>query len=116
MLDELLSKYQVKYEDLNAEERETLLKWLDGLNRSVITPEHIKEYLTAMKDGIEAELADLAEPKSIWEYIFRSRKDLFRRARLKNYMLLLSFLSGPEKAKQALERSLKNLKPKNHAV
>lgn len=116
MLTELLSKYNLKYEDLNTEERETLLKWLDGLNRSVVTTEHIKQYITAMKDSLEAELADLAEPKSIWEYLFRSRKDLFRRARLKNYLLLLSFLTGPEKAKQALERSLQNIKPKTNAV
>lgn len=116
MIQELLQKHNLKYEDLNYEEKQTLTNWLEGVQKNTLTVDSIREYITHMKDALGAELAGLDEPKSLWEYLFRRKRDVFRRARLKNYILLLNMLSGPEKAAKALEKNLQNIKPKSNAV
>jgi len=97
MIDEVLEKLGLKYEDLNATERETLNSWLDALGKSQLTIESIKGYVSAMRDAVEQELAK-AE--------LNTKQDTFLKARLRNYMLLEAFLSTPEKAKAAIEKSV----------
>jgi hypothetical protein len=112
-MDSLLEKAGVKYEDLNTAERETYNQWLQSLSTNTLTVGSVREYVEQMKNQVEAELVQFTEPKTIWEFLFRRKKDVYLTARLRNYMLLLSFLTGPEKAKKALERSLSNIKPKH---
>lgn len=113
MLQDILEKANLKIEDLNAAERETYLQWQQALANKILSVQSVKEYVEQMRDSIEAELAGYGEPKTLWEFIFRKRIDSYRRARLRNYILLLAFLTGPEKAQKALERSLANVKPKH---
>lgn len=113
MPQSLLEKFNLNYEDLSAAERETYNQWMQSLAAKTLTVVAIKEYVEQMKDTVEAELAGYTEPKTFWDFLFRKRKDIYRRARLRNYMLLLAFLTGPEKAQKALERSLTNIKPKH---
>jgi hypothetical protein len=113
MIEEILSKSGLKIEDLNAAERQTLFDKVQSMATKVLTVEDIKETITQMKDSVEAELAGYAEPKTLWDFLFSKRKDIYRRARLRNYMLLLAYLSGPEKAKKAIELSLQNIKTKH---
>lgn len=110
MLQELLDKYNLKYEDLNPVERETLRTWLESLSKNTLTIDDVRKHVTHLKETLELELAGFNEPKTIWEYLFRRKKDLYQRARLKNYMVILSFLTAPDKAKQMLESRLKGLK------
>jgi len=100
-ISELLAKYNLKYEDLNISEKETLQRWMEELASKEITLDDVKNYIREMITGVEMELA---------ECDLNQKKDIFLKGRLKNYLLLLSFLEGPEKAKQALEKQLKNLK------
>jgi hypothetical protein len=112
-MDSMLEKFNLSFEDLNAAERETYNQWLQSLSSNTLTVGSIRDYVLAMKDQVEGELVAFTEPKTVWDFLFRRKKDVYLTARLRNYMLLLAFLSGPEKARKALERSLSKLKP-NH--
>jgi len=113
MPDNLLDKAGLKFEDLNAAERETYNQWLQSLSTNALTVGSVRDYVQQMKDQVEAELVAFVEPKTVWDFLFRRKKDVYLTARLRNYMLLLTFLTGPEKAKKASERSLTNIKPKH---
>jgi len=113
MLDELLERFDLKYEQLSSVERETLLSWMDALNRNQLTTDKIQQYINVMRDAVDQELVN--EPEFNYLFIFRvpNRKQILLKARLRNYMLLQAFLLTPEKAKAALERALEGLsKPK----
>jgi hypothetical protein len=96
-----LKKYNLKYEDLNQAERGTFNMWLESLQKGALTIEKIKEYITNLKVSVEQELT---------KYDLGSKQDLFLKARLRNYMLLEAFLMSPQKAKEAIERSLAGVK------
>ena len=100
MIDDLLQRVGLKFEDLNAQERETLNVWLQALQQGELNTGKVKEYIASMRDGVEQELtkADL-----------NSKQDTFLKARLRNYMLLEAFLSTPEKAKGQMERAVAGL-------
>lgn len=100
-IDEFLSKIGVPYEKLEEEERKTLLEWLKNLSERRLSPEDIKTNVRKMADGVANELCKSALPR---------KEDIFLKARLKNYLLLLDFLNAPEEAKKSLERYLKNIK------
>ncbi|PIR72598.1 MAG: hypothetical protein COU42_00740 [Candidatus Nealsonbacteria bacterium CG10_big_fil_rev_8_21_14_0_10_36_24] len=100
-IGDLLAKYNLKYEDLNINERETLQGWLENLASKEITLDRVKDYIREMISGVETELS---------ECDLNRKKDIFLKSRLRNYLLLLAFLESPEKAKQALEKQLKNIK------
>ena len=100
MIDELLTKAGLKYEDLNAVERETLNTWMEALQKGQVSVEKVREYITSMKEAVEQELSksDLG-----------SKQDLFLKARLRNYMLLDAFLTTPERAKQQIENAISSM-------
>ena len=100
MIDELLERVGLKYEDLSTIEKETLNTWMEALQKGQVSLEKVKDYITTMKEAVESELSrsDLG-----------SKQDLFLKARLRNYMLLDGFLSTPEKAKQQIENSISGI-------
>lgn len=112
MPENILEKYNLKFDELNQAERETYLQWLQQLSSKALSVDSVKSYVQQMKDSVEAELVGFSEPKTLWEFLFRKKKQTYLTARLRNYMLLIAFLTGPEKAKAAIERSVSNLKPK----
>ena len=101
MIDELLKRRNLKYEDLTAEERETFHSMLGAIEKSAMSISKIKEYLAAMRFSVEQELTKTDNG---------GKQDMFLKARLKNYMLLEAFLSTPERAKKALEEMIGNIK------
>jgi len=110
MLSQLLDKYNLKYEDLNPAERETLNQWMTALSTSKVTVEGVKDYLAQLIVAVERELADVRESTSFWSYLFNHKKDTFLKARLKNYLMLQDFLTSPDKAQKYIEQSIKNIK------
>jgi len=101
MLFQLLRQRNINYEDLNTAEKETLENWENALKASELTIEKIRDYIGMMVTGVENELAAYDLPKE---------KDLLLKARLRNYILLRAFLTGPEKARKAMEQAVNNLK------
>ncbi len=99
-IDQVLEKTGLKYEDLNAVERETLKTWMEDLSKNRLTLEAVKRYIESMKEGVEQELTKVG---------FDSKQDLLLKARLRNYMLLSAFLEAPEKAKKALEQAISGI-------
>ena len=100
MIDKLLEKFGLKFEDLNDLERDWLTTQLESLQKGVLSVEKIREYISGMKSAVEHELTKTDH---------NSKQDLFLKARLRNYLLLEAFLSSPQKAQQALEDALSNL-------
>ncbi len=97
MINNILEKFGLKYEDLNAVERETLNSWMESLNKNELTLMGVKTYIESMRDSVEDQLAKTD---------LNSKQDIFLKARLRNYMLLEALLSSPEKAQKALERAI----------
>lgn len=97
MWDKVLVELGLKYEDLTSAERDTLNSWMQALQSNQMTIESVKGYITSMRDAVEQELEKSDNPKEL---------DILLKARLKNYRLLDAFLTSPEKAKTAIERSL----------
>lgn len=103
IIDELLEKFGVKYEDLNTVERETVYAWEEALAKNELTLVKVKEFIQTMRDSIENELSVSS---------LGSKQDMFLKARLRNYMLLEALLTSPEKAKRAIEQSLSSMRSK----
>src|SRR3990167_4193032 len=106
MIDQLLEKVGLKYEDLNPSEKETLNVWLEALQKGQVSVEKIKDYITTMREAVEQEISK--EPTFISIFIFKvENPNLIRlQARLRNYILFGAFLSTPERAKQQMENAM----------
>lgn len=102
MKDDILAKFGLKYEDLNAAERETYHTMLQSLQQSELTVAAVKGHISAMRESVEQELSQMGHG---------GKQDIFLKARLRNYLLLEAFLTSPEKAKAALERALAGIRP-----
>jgi hypothetical protein len=109
MIEELLKPHGLKYEDLNILEQETLETWMGALSKKQLTVESIRQAISNMKEAVEHEL--ILEPEFNYILLFKipNRKQIFLKARLKNYLLLEAFLLSPEKAKKALEQAITGL-------
>ena len=106
ILDDLLEKRGLKFDDLTSEERETYLQMNEALSRGQLTLERLKEGIREMKEKVAEALVD--EPEYLQVFIFRVRntRNLYLKARLKNYLLLDALLSTPERAQREVERQL----------
>ena len=103
IIEDVLRKLNLKYEDLNSAEKETLHTWMEALNQNKLTLERVKSYIAAMRDQVEQELTKTNH---------NCKQDIFLKARLRNYLLLEAFLSTPEKAKEAIDRVIAGIASK----
>lgn len=110
MLNQLLDKYNLKYEELNPTERETLNNWLNNLSSRQITLQDVKDYVAQLISAVEREMAEVKESTSFWTFLFNWKKDFYTKARLKNYLMLQDFLTSSDRAQKYIEQSLNNLK------
>ena len=101
LIDDLLKKHNLKYEELTPDERTTFNTMLDAIEGKSLSIEKIKDFIISMKYAVEQEIVKTTND---------TKQDFFLKARLKNYMLLEAFLTSPEKAKKALEQSLQGFK------
>lgn len=106
MLDEMLEKKGLKYEDLTPEEKETYNALAEQVNKAQLTLQSLREAITRMRESVESALID--EPEYIFVWIIRkpNPKNIYLKARLKNYLLMESLLIAPERAKAMLERMI----------
>lgn len=101
----------IDYSTLTSDEQRTyndMLRKLEQVEGQEIKGDHIKVYITNMKNTLALELVDVPEEEK--------EKNLFLKARLKNYILLESFLETPERAKKALEANIRASGFKNAKV
>lgn len=100
IIDKILSKHNLKFDELNKSEQETLLTWVNQLQKQALSIPKIRNYISRMKFEVEKELTEVGHEK---------KKDLYLKARLKNYMLLEAMLSTPERAKEQLEAAVEGM-------
>ena len=100
MIDEFLKKIGVKYEDLTQAEKETLLNWLKTLEVRKLTLEDFKDGIFNMLIGVAEELSS---------YDLKKSQDIYLKARLRNYLVLFSFLTSEERVKKMIEKYVKNV-------
>lgn len=97
MLDRILEKFNVKYEDISSDERETLNTWVEAIQKSKLTPQKVREFIVTMREAVERELTKTDH---------NTKQDIFLKARLRNYLVIEGFLTSPEKAEQQLELAI----------
>lgn len=109
---EIEEKLGLKIENLNTQEKQTYFTMLETVQKAQMTPDKLRDYIISMRDAIARELVD--EPEFNYIFIFKvpNRKQILLKARLKNYLLLEAFLTSPEKAKEALESMISNIRGK----
>lgn len=106
VLNDLLNKLGLQYEDLTQAERETYHSWSKALDDRPLTAEDIRSYISQAKEAVEMELVDTEEFNYILWFRVVNRKHVGLKARLKNYILLEAFMTSRERAKQVLEKQL----------
>lgn len=120
-MDDILGKIGLKYEDLTYAERETLLQWTQVLDSNQLDVDAVKGFIHSMKQSVQVELEKYNQetPRS-WVSLlalfipfyglikkwYQDERKLGLEARLRNYMLIESFLIGPKKAREALDRAI----------
>jgi len=97
IIDEILNKVGVKYDQLTIDEQETLHSWVGAVETAQMNSIKIKEYIASMKHSVSLELSTSKLGK---------KEDMYLKARLRNYILLEAFLESPEKAQKALDRAI----------
>lgn len=100
MLKELLEKHKIQPETLTIAERETLEKWLAHDQTNPRTTADMVSYLKNMKDAVAMELSEAKADE---------KRDLYLKARLNNYIMLIAFMEQPEKAREYIEKQLPKL-------
>jgi len=91
----------VNIEKLTADEKQTYFTMLSVVQESQLSIEKFRDYIIQMRSAVEQELVKTG---------LNVEQDTFLKARLKNYMLLESFLISPEKAKRAYEDMVATIK------
>lgn len=121
-MNDVLEKVGLNYEDLTNAERDTLTKWSNALQEKRLTVEQVRDYVKSMRSAVERELTEENDPAT-WMSVFtlmiplyglikkwyQDRKTYSLQARIKNYMLLESFLDTPDKARKALDQAVAGL-------
>lgn len=100
IMERILEKFGLKYDDLKSDERDTLDTWMQVLSRNEITTSDIKQYITQMRESVELKIGDVNQ---------NSKEDIFLKARLRNYLLLEAFMTSPDRAKTAIDRMLSGI-------
>ncbi len=110
MFKEILNKYGLKYEDLNAAEKQTLEEMSKTYQVKDLTVVDIREAIDAMIESLTKELVSYETPAGLIAFLFRKKRRIHVEARLHNYLMLRELLAGPERARKAVERMLQNIK------
>jgi hypothetical protein len=100
LIDDLLKQSGLKYEELKVPEKEQLNVWVNEIQKSQLSVEKIRVYISSMREAVEKELT---------KHDLDSKQDLFLKARLRNYILLEAFLSTPQKAKEQVENLITSM-------
>jgi len=105
----LLEKFNLSLDDLTEAERTTLFSWMADLSKNTLTIEGVKHHVTALVEAVQHELAGIEEPKHLFSWLFHRKRDVYLKARLKNYIMLRDFVTSPERAQKWIESQVATL-------
>ena len=121
VIDEILLKTGLKYEDLTIAERETLMQWTQVLDSNQLDVDAVRQFVHSLKGSVQSELEAIkSETPHSWVSLvalfipfyglirkwYQDERRIYLEARLRNLMLLEAFLVGPKKAREALDRAI----------
>lgn len=106
LTEEIEKKFGVTIDQLTPAEKETYFSMLEAVQKSQLTPEKLRDYITSMREAVAKELVNEPEFIRIFIWKFENRKQIFLKARLLNYILLESFLQSPSAARNQLENMI----------
>lgn len=122
VIDDILNKAGLQYEDLTTAERETLTQWTQVLGNNQMTLDDAESFIKRLKDAVQSELETYRKetPAGTWVSLltllipmyglikkwYQDERKLYLEARLRNLMLLEAFFIGPKKAQEALDRAI----------
>ena len=98
MLNDILKKLGLKYEQLTPEERETY-KNMEVTLKEDMTIDNIKEFLDGELERLQTEIASN-----------ETKADFILKAQMRNYTALKYYIESPKLAKDKLEAYLEHLK------
>lgn len=99
VLNDLLEKIGLKYEDLTIEERKTYDEYSKTLSQPDVTIEDLKSFIPAQLQRLYSQQNDYRNSKE---------KDLFLKAQIRNLEMFAAFIQGPEARKKWLLETLNN--------
>lgn len=121
IIDEILQKIGIPYEDLTTAERETLMEWTKVLDSNQLDVGAVKQFVHQLKQSVQSELEKAKqETPATWlsalalfipfygllKKWYQDEHKLYLEARLRNLMMIEAFLIGPKKAREALDRAI----------
>jgi len=111
MTDDLLKKYNVSMNDLTPDEMESFFNLLKATETRELDLPKVKVYLRDLITALEREIVKTDEWEPYFFGMFRreSRKHLYLKARLNNYLTLEDFVTSPERARRVLEEATERL-------
>jgi len=112
MIDEILKKYGIDWNDLDTSgkfsgEKEQLLKMAESARSNTLTLEGVRSRITSMREGVEEELSKT--DSNFFTWFLGWKKDYSLKARLRTYLLIEGILSNPDKVKQSMEEMVANM-------
>ena len=122
-VDDILEKYDLKFEDLDSEELEVYKSWQKALEGNTLTLEDVRHYVNQLRDSVSAKLAESVVSKKLikfWLFSITVKsggdQDDYLKARLKNLMLLDAMLSSPERAKRMIEKQISAMRASKEEI
>ena len=109
MIDELLKKKGLKWENLTSDEREYATSLVSAIQSNALTLEKVREAILGMKSSIEQELVKTDEFVYFLWFKRVNRQHIYLKARLQNYLMIEMLLSTPDRLKAQLEAGLNNV-------
>jgi hypothetical protein len=120
LMEDVLGRVNLRYEDLTSAERDTLTKWLQVLDSNQLTPDTIIDFVRRIRGSLEDELAKSNETPQDWVGVislfipfyglirkwYQDQNRIQLQARIKNMVLIETFLVSPKKAKEALNAAI----------
>ena len=104
--DLFLKKLGIKFEDLDKPghmgERDAYFAMLKGAQKEPVTVDAFRKAILRMRYAVEMELTDP-------NHVIGDDKDIFMRARLRNYLLLEAILYDPATAETQYKEDIKRL-------
>lgn len=99
MLEDVLSKLNLKMEDLNSAERQTAIEWLGVLSGKKMDFEKLVAFIKTRKDQVNVEISEWSNPPA---------KDLFLKVEARMLTMFENFVMAPTRSKEWLSEYLKS--------
>lgn len=103
LADEILQERGVDFDDLKDFEKKTYFDWLQKEEKSIVTLDDVKAYVSHLRMSIELELIKTPPYTMVLFFRIPNRSHALLTARLHNMILLESLLNRQERARQILE-------------